>query len=175
MTQAQVQRDIDLVDAVEADRLREAAGTRAPKHAHPPIPASLGNGIWQTASWNDPDTVYQQDLKERTCTCPAGTKGRWCKHLTGALIASFTLQLTKARNADGVVVRALLARGTHRARPEIEMALLLADWHEQLERWDRMQAETPGEEPEPDGAPALTCSEYKQAVSLLSEGRKGAA
>lgn len=152
---------------------------------HPPMPASLGHGIWQTASWNDPETVYQQDLAERTCTCPAGLKGYWCKHLTGALIASFTLQLKKAKQADGRVVRRLLARGDYQGRTDIEMALLLAAWHDNLADWERLQAETPGEEPEPEPVPPapaapglkilVNAAEYQEGARLLSEGRKVAA
>jgi hypothetical protein len=143
---------------------------------NPPTSACLGNGIWQTMSWTRPDETFEQNLNERTCTCEAGQKGLWCKHLTAAFLSSMALQVKKARAADGVVVRGLLNRGVHQARPDIEMALLLVAWEEALESWKKLQAEDPGDEPEPEGAAVrITAEEYAAGVELLSEGRKVAA
>lgn len=143
--------------------------------SHPPISACLGNGIWQTASWTSGDT-YEQDLNERTCTCAAGKKQLWCRHLTGALLCSYTLQVRKARAADGVVVRGLLNRGAHKGRPDIEMALLLVAWEEAQAAWSKLQADAPGDEPlaEDGGAYSLSDAEYEAGIRLLSEGRKAA-
>lgn len=143
---------------------------------HPPISANLGSGIWQTASWTRPEEIFEQDLNQRSCTCEAGQKGLWCKHLTSALLCSYALQVRKARAADGVVVRGLLNRGTHKGRPDIEMALLLVAWEEAKQTWAKLQAETPGDDDPPEeGVVPLTSAEYRDAVSLLSEGRKVAA
>lgn len=141
--------------------------------AQPPVSASLGNGVWQTASWTDPESIYQQDLHERTCTCMAGEKGLWCKHLTAAFIASLALQVKKARAADGVVVRGLLNHGTHQGRPDIEMALLLVAWEEAKREWGKLTAEEPGDDPEPAGGvlTPMSAAERFAAVALLSEGR----
>jgi hypothetical protein len=153
-------------------RKQGRASSAAP---HPPISACLGNGIWQTQSWTRDDVVFEQNLNERSCTCEAGQKGLWCKHLTSALLCSYALQVRKARAADGVIVRGLLNRGTHKGRPDVEMALLLVAWEEARQAWDKLQAAVPGDDnPPEEGVVVLTSAEYSAAVALLSEGRKAA-
>jgi hypothetical protein len=152
--------------------------------AAPPMPCSVkvGPGLYETPSWSDPGTVYRQDLAARTCTCPAGEKELWCRHLTAAFWQSMANALTTGRDADPRDMRKLLKLKARQDRPELEVAMVI-QLHAHLQaEWNEKQ--TPVEPPPAAAGPrpgswqehsSLTAEQYASGVALLSEGRKVAA
>lgn len=100
-----------------------------PKHL-----TRLSGSVYQQASWTRDDLVFSQHLPSRTCSCEAGEKGHWCKHLSSAFVASFVDSMEVARQMPGQLRRKLLKQQTHAGRPDIEMALLVAEWEEQRDQ-----------------------------------------
>lgn len=100
--------------------------------------------VYQQASWTRDDLTFEQHLPSRTCSCEAGEKGHWCKHMTSALLASFVDNIDVARQMPPALRRKLLSQGTHVGRVDIECALIVAEWEEQ-----RDQQNAPEPEPEP--------------------------
>jgi uncharacterized Zn finger protein len=103
--------------------------------------ARLSGRHYQQASWTRDDLTFEQDLLHRTCTCEAGEKGHWCKHLTSAFIAAFADNMDTARRMEPALRRKLLRQGTHQGRPEIEVALMVAEYEHQK----NLQNTEPGE------------------------------
>jgi hypothetical protein len=135
--------------------------TKSWRGARPKGLARITSSRYQQASWTRDDLTFEQHLPSRTCTCEAGEKGHWCKHLTAAFLAAFVDNCTTAREMEPQLRRKLLKLGTHAERPYIELALCVAEWEKQ-----RDQPAPPQPSPSPEGE-ALPSTRYEDDCAYI--------
>lgn len=133
------------------------------KGSRPKGLARVSNHVYQQASWTRDDLTFEQHLPSRSCSCEAGEKGHWCKHLTSSFVASFVDNCEVARQMPGALRRKLLKHGTHQARPDIELALMVAEFEEQRDAHEA----TPPPAPEPPSGEALPSSQYEDECAYI--------
>ncbi len=140
--------------------------------ARPKGLARLSAHAYQQASWTRDDLTFEQHLPSRSCTCEAGEKGHWCKHLTSAFVAAFVDQLEVAQTMEPAVRRKLLKTGTHQTRPDIELALMVAEYkHQEAEQ--NATPPAPAPEPPPGGGQSQDAYEEECAAIDTQLARAG--